>query len=301
MSDAAIPVAAASAAPLNYRRMWAAVATYGVLLLALVLILFPIFWMWSSSFKGQTELFARDMTLLPVHWTWENYANVWLNTPFPKYFWNSFFIASVTTAITVAFAIYAAYAIARIRFRGRFVIGIVLLMTQMFPHVTLVLPLFLIIRNLGLFDTHAALIIAQVAFSLPFAIWMLRGFFAAIPAELEDAAAVDGASMMTTLHKVIVPLAGPGIAAIAMFTFIRSWNEFLFALVLLQIAGPAHPAAGPGVVPGGIHLSLGPDDGGRLDRVAAGPVLLPAHAAFHRPGPSGRRAEGMTLSNSKEI
>ncbi len=218
----------------NYRRLYAAVATYGVLFFALGVILFPIFWMFSSSFKGQTELFARDMTLLPVVWTWENYYNVWFNTPFPRYFWNSFYIASVTTVITVGFAIYAAYAIARIRFRGRFLIGMILLSTQMFPHVTLVLPLFLIIRNLGLFNTHAALIIANVAFALPFAIWMLRGFFVSIPEELEDAAAIDGAGLMTTLHKIIVPLAGPGIAAIAMFTFIRSWNEFLFALVLLQ-------------------------------------------------------------------
>lgn len=234
MADAAMSQSAAVAPRYNPRKLYAMVATYGVLFLALGLILFPIFWMWSSSFKGQTELFARDMTLLPVNWTLENYANVWLNTPFPKYFWNSFWIAAVTTLITVAFAIYAAYAIARLKFRGRFLIGIILLMTQMFPHVTLVLPLFMIVRNLGLFDTHAALIIANVAFSLPFAVWMLRGFFVSIPEELEDAAAVDGAGLMTTLHRVIVPLAGPGIAAIAMFTFIRSWNEFLFALVLLQ-------------------------------------------------------------------
>jgi multiple sugar transport system permease protein len=233
MSDAVIAQPAA-VAEFNYRRLYAAVATYGVLLFALGVILFPIFWMFMSSFKGQTELFARDMTLTPVVWTWENYYNVWFKTPFPRYFWNSFYIASVTTVITVGFAIYAAYAIARIRFRGRFLIGIILLSTQMFPHVTLVLPLFLIIRNLGLFDTHAALIIANVAFALPFAVWMLRGFFVSIPEELEDAAAIDGAGLMTTLHKIIVPLAGPGIAAIAMFTFIRSWNEFLFALVLLQ-------------------------------------------------------------------
>ena len=233
MSDAVIAEPAA-AAEFNYRKLYAAVATYGVLLFALGVILFPIFWMFMSSFKGQTELFARDMTLTPVVWTWENYYNVWFKTPFPRYFWNSFYIASVTTVITVGFAIYAAYAIARIRFRGRFLIGIILLSTQMFPHVTLVLPLFLIIRNLGLFDTHAALIIANVAFALPFAVWMLRGFFVSIPEELEDAAAIDGAGLMTTLHKIIVPLAGPGIAAIAMFTFIRSWNEFLFALVLLQ-------------------------------------------------------------------
>ena len=233
MSDAVMAEPAA-AAEFNYRKLYAAVATYGVLFFALAVILFPIFWMFMSSFKGQTELFARDMTLTPIVWTWENYYNVWFKTPVPRYFWNSFYIASVTTAITVGFAIYAAYAIARIRVRGRFLIGIVLLSTQMFPHVTLVLPLFLIIRNLGLFDTHAALIIANVAFALPFAVWMLRGFFVSIPEELEDAAAIDGAGLMTTLHKIIVPLAGPGIAAIAMFTFIRSWNEFLFALVLLQ-------------------------------------------------------------------
>jgi len=210
------------------------VLTYATLCIAVCVILFPVFWMFSSSFKGQTELFARDMTLLPVQWTWENYKNVWFNTPFPRYFWNSFYIATITTIITVTFAIYAAYAIARIKFRGRFLIGMVLLVTQMFPHVTLVLPLFLLMRDLGLFDTHAALIIANVAFALPFAVWMLRGFFMSIPAELEDAAAVDGAGLLTTLHWVIVPLAGPGIAAVAMFTFIRSWNEFLFALVLLQ-------------------------------------------------------------------
>lgn len=235
MSDAAIPISDAKlSAGVNYRRLWAAVATYAALLIALCVILFPILWMFLSSFKGQEELFARDMTLFPVDWTLENYINVWINTPFPLYFLNSFYIATVTTLITVGVAIYAAYAIARLKFRGRFIIGIILLTTQMFPHVTLVLPLFMIIRNIGLFDTHAALIIANVAYALPFAVWMLRGFFVAIPEELEDAAAVDGAGMMTTIHKVIVPLAGPGIAAIAMFTFIRAWNEFLFALVLLQ-------------------------------------------------------------------
>jgi len=208
--------------------------TYGLLMLAVVLILFPVFWMFSSSFKGPTELFARDMTLLPVVWTWENYENVWFKTPFPSYFVNSFYIASVTTVITVALSVYAAYAIARIKFRGRYAFGLLLLISQMFPHIMLVIPLFFIIRGLGLFNTHAALIVAYVAFSLPFSIWLLRGFFAAIPQELEDAAAIDGASLLETLHKVILPLAGPGIAAVAMFTFIRSWNEFLFALVFLQ-------------------------------------------------------------------
>ena len=229
------PSSAVRAAPGFFQRTSTILLiTYGLLMLAVVVILFPVFWMFSSSFKGPTELFARDMTLLPKVWTWENYQAVWFNTPFPSYFVNSFYIAAVTTAITVVLSVYAAYAIARIKFRGRYAFGLVLLITQMFPHIMLVIPLFFIIRGMGLFNTHAALIVAYVAFSLPFSIWMLRGFFAAIPEELEDAAAIDGASMLSTLHLVILPLAGPGIAAVAMFTFIRSWNEFLFALVFLQ-------------------------------------------------------------------
>ncbi len=224
----------AAVRPGTYSKITAVILTYTLLLLAVVLILFPVFWMFSSSFKGPTELFARDMTLLPIVWSWENYVNVWFNTPFPLYFWNSFYIAAITTFLTVAVSIYAAYAVARIRFRGRFAFGMLLLITQMFPHIMLVVPLFMIIRNMGLFNTHLALIVAYTAFSLPFSIWMLRSFFAAIPEELEDAAAIDGATLVGTLHKVILPLAGPGIAAVAMYTFIRSWNEFLFALVFLQ-------------------------------------------------------------------
>lgn len=229
VTDTSIPVA-----HWNYRKLGMTFFVYVLLLLAVTLILFPIFWMFSSSFKGPTELFARDMTMFPVEWTWENYANVWLATPFPLYFWNSFYIATITTVLSVVVSIYAAYAIARIKFRGRYAFGMMLLVTQMFPHIMLVVPLFFIIKKLGLFNTHAALIIAYTAFSLPFSIWMLRSFFQAIPVELEDAAAIDGASMLGALHRIILPLAGPGIAAVAMYTFIRAWNEFLFALVFLQ-------------------------------------------------------------------
>jgi len=235
MSDVVIPAPAIRERRVGYqRKVIGVLLVYAAIILAAALILFPIFWMFSSSFKGPTELFARDLTLFPKVVTFENYVNVWFHTPFPSYFWNSFVVASITTVITVVVSIYAAYAVARIEFRGKFAFGMTLLVVQMFPHIMLVVPLFMIIRNLGLFNTHAALIIAYTAFSLPFSIWMLRSFFAAIPVELEDAAAIDGASQLGTLHRIILPLAGPGIAAIAMFTFIRAWNEFLFALVFLQ-------------------------------------------------------------------
>lgn len=219
---------------MTYRKAFMLLVIYAALAIAVMVILFPVFWMVSSSLKPQTELFARNLTLLPIDWTLENYRNVWNGTEFPLYFWNSFKVAAISTFFAVIVSIYAAYAIARIRFPGRYAYGILMLVTQMVPHILIVIPLFLIIRRLGLLNTHAALIIAYTAFALPFSIWLLRGFFESIPEELEDAAAIDGASQMGTLHKIILPLAGPGIAAVTMFNFIRAWNEFLFALVFLQ-------------------------------------------------------------------
>jgi arabinogalactan oligomer/maltooligosaccharide transport system permease protein len=220
--------------PLTYRAMFGVLVVYGLLILAVTVILFPVFWMASSSLKPSSEMFARNMTMLPINWTLENYRNVWEGTNFPTYFWNSFKVAAISTAISVVISMYAAYAIARIQFPGRYAYSLLLLITQMFPHILLVIPLFIIIQRLGLINTHLALIIAYTSFSLPFTVWMMRGFFEAIPKELEEAAAIDGASQLLTFHRVILPLAGPGLAAVTMFGFIRGWNEFLFALVFLQ-------------------------------------------------------------------
>ncbi len=217
-----------------YKRTFFLLMVYSLLLVAATVILFPIFWMTSSSLKPSGELFARDLTMLPIHWTLENYRNVWVNTKFPIYFWNSFKVAALSTICSVLIAMYAAYAIARIEFVGRYTYGLVLLITQMFPHILLVIPLYLLIQRMGMLNTHFALFLAYTAFSLPFTVWLLRGFFEAIPAELEEAAEIDGASMLTTFHKIILPLAGPGLAAVTMFSFIRAWNEFLFALVFLS-------------------------------------------------------------------
>ena len=217
-----------------YKRSFFLLMVYSLLLVAATVILFPIFWMTSSSLKPSGELFARDLTMLPIHWTLENYRNVWVNTKFPIYFWNSFKVAALSTICSVLIAMYAAYAIARIEFVGRYTYGLVLLITQMFPHILLVIPLYLLIQRMGMLNTHFALFLAYTAFSLPFTVWLLRGFFEAIPAELEEAAEIDGASMLTTFHKIILPLAGPGLSAVTMFSFNRAWNEFLFALVFLS-------------------------------------------------------------------
>jgi ABC-type glycerol-3-phosphate transport system permease component len=234
MATAVIRAQPAARLHLRHRATFIALLVYATLVLAATVVLFPVFWMASSSLKPGPELFARDLTLLPVNWTLENYRNVWLHTNFPIYFWNSFQVAAISTVLSVVISMYAAYALARIRFAGRYAFGMLMLVTQMFPHILLVLPLFLIIQRVGLLNTHAALIIAYTSFSLPFTVWLLRGFFEAIPEELEEAAAIDGASQLATFHRIILPLAGPGLAAVTMFGFIRGWNEFLFALVFLQ-------------------------------------------------------------------
>jgi ABC-type glycerol-3-phosphate transport system permease component len=188
----------------------------------------------SSSFKPQSELFAASQTMLPVQWTLENYYNVWVSTPFPTFFWNSFKLAVGATILSVVVSMYAAYAVARIEFRGRYALGLFLLVSQMFPAILLVIPLFIVFQRIGLLNSHVGLIIVYAAFAMPFTIWVLRGFFESIPEELEDAAAIDGARPLQTFHRVILPLAGPGLAAVTMFNFIRGWNEFLFALVFLR-------------------------------------------------------------------
>jgi ABC-type glycerol-3-phosphate transport system permease component len=216
------------------RRTAGTVLTHVVLLIALMFTMFPFAWMISSSFKPQTELFAETPRLIPETFTFVNYENVWQHTNFPRFFANSFKIATTVSLFSIAVSVHAAYAMLGFIFRGKNAFGLLLLATQMFPGVLLVLPLFLIFKVLHLFNTHAAVMLACLTFSLPFCIWTLRGFFDAIPKELEEADLIDGASRITALHMIILPVSGPGIAAVGMYAFIRSWNELLFALVLLQ-------------------------------------------------------------------
>jgi multiple sugar transport system permease protein len=216
------------------RRMLGRVLLYVVLTVFVIIALFPFFWMLSSSFKSTTELFAVVPRMIPLHPSLDSYRNVLEHTPFPTFFVNSLKIATITTVGSILLSIYGAYAMSRFAFRGKYGYGLAMLVTQMFPGALLVIPIFMIIRRVGLFNTHAALIIAYMTFSLPFCTWMLRGFFDSIPAELEEAAMIDGTSRLGALHAIVLPISGPGIAAVAMFAFIRSWNDLLFALVLIQ-------------------------------------------------------------------
>jgi multiple sugar transport system permease protein len=195
---------------------------------------FPLLWMLSTAFKGPRELVQLHPSLIPTHPTLHNFVTAFTSQGLARSAWNSLRVAVAASALTVAVSLPAAYALARFRTRlGVVAIGWVLV-SQLFPFILLVIPVFLILKRLALTNTLPGLVLVYVVWSLPFALWMLQAFVRSIPRELEEAAAVDGASRTQILYRVVIPLLAPGVVATAMFAFIMAWNDFFFALVLLQ-------------------------------------------------------------------
>lgn len=209
---------------------------YWILIIAfmLLLALFPFFWVLSGSFKSTGEVhFTFPPSILPHTLTWENYIYVWKDRPFTLYMANTLKIAILATFLTMIASSLAAYACARIRFSKKILILIVILIAQMFPGPSIIIPIFSIVKRMGLYNSHLVLIVLYAAFSIPFSTWMLYGYFRKIPQEIEDAAKVDGCSITGVFFRIVLPVAKPGLAAVGSFAFLVSWNEFLFALILL--------------------------------------------------------------------
>lgn len=201
---------------------------------AIGVIVFPLFWMVVTSLKPQTELFRRPPGFLPETVTFEHYWKLLRETPFLHYFANSMILATSTTLVVIAIATLGAYSLVRFRYRGRETLALMVLFTYLLPSVVLIIPLYLLMVALGISNTIFSLVIAYTTFALPYALWLLRSFMAGIPEDLEAAALVDGASRMGAFRDVILPQLLPGIVSTALFTFILSWNEYLFALVLVN-------------------------------------------------------------------
>jgi N,N'-diacetylchitobiose transport system permease protein len=216
------------------RRAVLGLGTYLLAALVFAFAVFPFAWMLLTSLKPNPELFTRVPQLLPSHWTIEHYLAVFARGGFGRYFWNSLVVAVSTTVLSIAIGSLAAYAVTRFRFPLRSVFLVLILSVQMFPLVVLILPLFIIMRNLGLLDHYSGLVLAYVTFTLPFGVWMLKGFFDSIPASLEEAAMIDGCSRMGAFLRVILPVAAPGVAASSIYSFIGAWNEFMFAMTFLS-------------------------------------------------------------------
>ena len=192
----------------------------------------PFLWMLLTSLKDRTELYATPLQYLPVRPTFENYVEAWTSpvTPFSRFFVNSLWVCSVTMVATTVVSVLAGYAIARFRFAGRDALLLIFLATQMFPSVLLITPLLAQWRALGLIDTYQALIYSNFSFTVPFTVWMMVGYFTSIPRDLEESAMIDGCNHFGALCRIVLPLAAPGIAATAIFAFVVSWSELLFAI-----------------------------------------------------------------------
>ena len=221
-------------------------------LLILVWCLLPVVWIISLSFKGPTETAAGSPQFLPQEPTLQNYRDIVDNPDFIDSLINSFGIAAISTFLSVILATLAAYAIARLDFKGKRLVLSIALAIAMFPVVALVGPLFDLWRTLGLFNTWPGLIIPYMSFTLPLAIWTLSAFFREIPWEMEQAAQVDGATSWQAFRKVIVPLAAPGVFTAAILTFFFAWNEFVLAISLTSTTQSR-------TVPAQLSFFVGPD------------------------------------------
>jgi len=209
---------------------------YSILAIALVAALAPVYWMITISFKREIDQFAVPPKWFSFSPTLEHYAEAFINRSFGQYLFNSLLVAIASTACALVIGTLAAYALARFRLPWSLdrKLALWILSTRMFPAIVTTIPLFLIMRDLRLVNTRLSLVIAYTSFNLPFVVWMMRGFFAEVPRDLEEAAMVDGDSRMGAFWRVVLPLVTPGLAATAVFCLIVSWNEFLFALVLTQ-------------------------------------------------------------------
>jgi multiple sugar transport system permease protein len=197
----------------------------------LIFALGPWLWMVLSSVRPDAELAQSPIRLIPGALTLVNHIEL-RRTSFLSNLRDSLVVASGAVALGLLLSLPAAYAFSRFRFPGRQALRIQFLVVNMFPVVLLILPLFIIMRQLGLLDTYLALILGHATFTLPFAIWLLTSYIDGIPGELDEAAAIDGATRLQALVRVIMPLVLPGLVAVGIYLFIASWNEYLFALML---------------------------------------------------------------------
>lgn len=207
---------------------------YVLLVLYIIFLGFPLLWLISASFKSSAELNSLTVSLIPSEWHWQNYSDALNKQGLLRSALNSVLVAAASTALVLLLSIPTSYVIARIRGKVRTISVGWILVSQVFPVVLIILPLFLILRAVGLTDSLVGLTLVQATYTLPFALWMLQGYVSSIPVSIEEAAEVDGASRILVLRRIILPLLLPGIVATAMFAFVASWNEFFFALVLLQ-------------------------------------------------------------------
>ncbi len=203
-------------------------AVYVTVIVFLVFTLFPVYWAINSSLQTGSDLF--EVNYIPPNPTLENYRNVFISQPFGRNILNSLLVASLTVAASLALAVFAGYALGRVRFTGRRLLLYTVLVVTMFPQVSILAGMLELIRTLGLYNQIMGLSLSYLVFTLPFTIWIITNFIREIPAEIEEAAFMDGAAPWQVITHVLLPIVRPGLVTAGILAFVAAWNEFLFAL-----------------------------------------------------------------------
>jgi ABC-type glycerol-3-phosphate transport system permease component len=212
-----------------YRRR-AQTLAWITLSIIMVWLLLPVLWAVLSTFKTSIEIYRVPVKILPESFSVINYISVLSNSDFPKYFGNSVLLTVITTALTLMISLWAAYAFARMRFPLQHLLLLFVLVPRLIPRISVVVPLYRIIVEMGLLNTYTALLLTYTVTSIPFAVWILTNVFQSIPREIEEAAFIDGARLWQTMFRIMLPIATPGILAVVIFTVRETWNEFPFVL-----------------------------------------------------------------------
>jgi len=221
----------------GYRRLTTRIgniASYTWLTVLLLFLLFPFYWVIMTSFKGDEQIRTMTSPFWPSPWSLGNYQFMLFDTGFPRWFWNTIQVAAVSTIISVGVASFGAYALVRLRWRGAGFVQTAILFAYLMPTVMLFIPLYQIFTNLKLINTLGALMLAYPTFGLPFACWLLMGYYRSIPKDLEEAALIDGANHFQCFIRIVLPLTLPALLAVALFSVTSAWNEFLLAFVLVS-------------------------------------------------------------------
>lgn len=221
-------------AHINWSKLLRRIVLYFVVSLICIVILYPYFVMFTTAAKSNQEMYATTGTILPKQWHLENFIDVWSAAPIFKYLVNSLIVAGGATCIAILCGIPAAYALSRMKFRGKgFFMGAVI-MSQMFSPVVLLVGINRMMSTIGLKDSLMGLILLNAAFNQAFAIWLLRGTFTSISPEMEQAAKIDGCTTLQAMIRILLPVAAPGIITALIFVFINAWNEYTIALTLIS-------------------------------------------------------------------
>ena len=221
-------------ARINWSKLLRRIILYFVVALICVVILYPYFVMFCTALKSRAEIFAIDASVLPQNANWQNFLDIWSKAPMAKYMLNSVIIAGGSTLIAMLCGIPAAYALARMKFKGQTAFLGFIIVSQMFAPVVLLIGIYKVISLLGMTNSLMGLIFINAAFNQAFTIWLLRGTFMSISAEMEQAATIDGCNRVQAMLKILLPVAAPGIVTTLIFIFINAWNEYTVALCLIS-------------------------------------------------------------------